>query len=120
MKKNINIGIFGLGTVGKGVVEQLTENLEIISKRTGCNLTIVKAVTGNPDKDRGLNLKNIQVSKSPRDIINDPSIDIVVELIGGEEPAKWIVLESLKKGKSVVTANKALLAEHAEEIFNAA
>ena len=111
MKKNIKIGIFGLGTVGKGVVEQLTENREIIAKRTGCELTVVKAVTANPDKDRGLNLKNIQVSKSPRDIINDPSIDIIVELIGGEEPAKWIVLESLKKGKSVVTANKALLAE---------
>ena len=120
MKKNINIGIFGLGTVGKGVVEQLTENREIIAKRTGCELTVVKAVTANPDKDRGLNIQNIQISKSPRDIINDPSIDIIVELIGGEEPAKWIVLESLKKGKSVVTANKALLAEHASEIFNAA
>jgi len=120
VKNYINIGLFGLGTVGKGVVNQLNDNGSLIKKRLGREIRITRAVTANPDKERGIDLKNIQISNKINDIINDPEIDIVVELIGGIDLAKSIILQSLKKGKSVVTANKALLAECAEEIFNAA
>jgi len=120
LKESIKLGIFGLGTVGKGVVEQLRKNGALISQRLGKELQITKAVTANPTKDRGIDLSDIQISSDPKDILDDPEIDIVLELIGGVTDAKSIVLEALQKGKSVVTANKALLAECTEEIFNMA
>lgn len=120
MKESVKIGLFGLGTVGKGVVEMLSENSELIRQRTGMDVRVVKAVTANPDKDRGIDLSQIQVSKNPADILDDPEIDIVLELIGGTTVAKDLVVEALNKGKSVVTANKALLAECTTEVFKAA
>ncbi len=120
MKKKINIGIFGLGTVGKGVLELLLENRTLIEKKTGVEFNISKAVTANPNKDRGLDLSKIPVTKNPDDILMDPEIDVVLELIGGTVEAKEIVLTALKSGKSVITANKALLAEYTEEIFDSA
>ncbi|MDX2471944.1 MAG: homoserine dehydrogenase [SAR324 cluster bacterium] len=118
--KQINIGLFGVGVVGQGVIEQLAQNAVIISKRTGLNLKITKAVTKTPLKERAVSLEGISLSDDPEHILNDPEIDIVLELIGGIEEAEAIVIRALKDGKSVVSANKALIAENADNIFKTA
>jgi len=118
--KQIKIGIFGLGTVGGGVVEQLRENRELLKARTGTDLVILKAVVANPSKPRPFDLGPIEVSGDPNFILDDPEIDVVIELMGGVTLAKEILLRSFVSGKTVITANKALLAECAEEVFEAA
>ncbi len=115
--RTFNIGLFGLGVVGGGVATILHKNRELIRARLGADLRIVKAVTANPGKKRDLPLDGVAVSGDPKTILDDPSIDIVVELMGGTGLAKQVVMDALGKGKAVVTANKALLAEHAKEIF---
>lgn len=120
MDEKICIGLFGLGTVGAGVLKLLNENYELIKQRIGKDIYIKKAVVRNPDKYANCGLNADQISTSPDDILLDKDIDIVIELIGGDTDAKEITLKALKLGKSVVTANKALLAEHALEIFPAA
>ncbi|MCP4753423.1 MAG: homoserine dehydrogenase [Proteobacteria bacterium] len=120
MEKTIKIGLCGLGTVGSGVFRLLTENSSVIGKRVGANVRVTKAATKDRYDNLGLDFSQVAVSDSVDDILNDPEIDIVVELIGGSTLAKRVVLETLEKGKSVVTANKALLAEHSEQIFKSA
>jgi homoserine dehydrogenase len=115
--RTFNVGLFGLGVVGGGVVTILHKNRDLIRARLGADLRVVKAVTANPKKTRELPLDGVSVSSDPKFILDDPSIDIVVELMGGTGLAKTVVLDALSKGKAVVTANKALLAEHAKEIF---
>jgi homoserine dehydrogenase len=117
--KQINIGIIGYGTVGKGTVQVLTDNAETIRENTGVELRIKTVADLILPDDKYL--KNISIkTKDAYDIINDGEIDIVVELIGGYEPAKTFILNALKAGKHVVTANKALLALHGKELFIAA
>ncbi len=120
MKGHINVGIFGLGNVGMGVVRLLEKNRADIEKRVGKPVQIVKAVVANPKKDRGMDLSYMEVGSDPGLILDDPQIDIVLELIGGLDDAEKIILTALKKGKSVVTANKALLAQKGRVIFPAA
>lgn len=120
MTDYINIGMFGMGNVGIGVVQLLAKNRTIIEKRVGRPLRITKAVVSNPTKDRGIDVSDIQISTDPDHILNDPNIDIVLELVGGLDVAEIIILAALKKEKSVVTANKALLAERGRTIFHAA
>ena len=120
MPKEIKIGIFGLGTVGQSVVEQIRVNGLLIEARTGILPRVIKAVTANPHKPRSVDLTDIEVSADPNFILDDPEIDLVIELIGGCDLAKEILLTSFAKGKAVVTANKALLAVHSREIFGAA
>ena len=120
MKNRINLGVFGLGTVGKGVLELLSDNQLLIEKKLAGKIRVVKAVTAHPEKDRGLDLSQIQVTNNLDDILQDPEIDIVLEMIGGTTTAKEIIFSALKSGKSVITANKALLAEYTEEVFGAA
>ncbi|MBU2512999.1 homoserine dehydrogenase [bacterium] len=120
MKKQINVGLCGLGTVGAGTAELLQKNSDIIEKRTGFRIQVTRAATIDPYDHLDVDFSNIKVTDSVSDVINDPEIDIVVELIGGDGIAKKIILEAFAKGKSVVTANKALLAKHSEEIFKAA
>ena len=120
MKDRIKVGIFGLGNVGMGVVRLLEKNRDDIEKRVGKPVQIVKAVVSNPKKDRGMDLSEMMVGSDPDLILDDPEIDIVLELIGGFTAAEDIILKALKKGKSVVTANKALLAEKGRIIFPAA
>jgi homoserine dehydrogenase len=115
----INVGLFGLGVVGSGVVEILRRNRELIQSRLGADLRITKAVTRHPKKKRSVPLDGIQVSSDPDFILNDPSIHIVAELMGGTDLARTVVLRAIAAGKGVVTANKALLAEYAKEIFPA-
>lgn len=120
MSETIRIGLFGVGVVGRGVIEQLRENAETISRRVGRKVEVVTAVVANPQKDRGIDLTDINISDDPDSILKDDSIDIVVELIGGLDAAEAIILSALAAGKAVVTANKALLAVRAETIFNTA
>jgi len=118
--KELRIGLFGVGTVGQGVIEQLETNRDLITARTGLQIRIVKAVTKSPNRPRTVDLSGIELSDDPSFILDDPEIDMILELIGGTSIAKQIVTSALKKGKSVVTANKALLAEEADDIFQAA
>lgn len=116
MNKTINIGMFGLGTVGSGVYKLLAKqknNLDII----GANLNLKKIVVKDPRKKRDIKVRKNLLSTSALEIINDPSIDIVVELIGGLEPAFSIIKKCLERKKHVVTANKILLANHGKELF---
>ncbi len=113
----INLGLIGFGNVGSGVVKILQSNLSLIENKVGTKLHLKKVC----DKDK----KKLRNSPIPttlywEDVINDPKIDIVIELIGGYEPARTIILSAIKKKKQVVTANKALLAKYWDEIFSSA
>ncbi|MDR1244199.1 MAG: homoserine dehydrogenase [Endomicrobium sp.] len=113
-KKFINIGLIGYGTVGKGVVKILEENKKIALRKVGKPICIKSICDLNPTDKPELYVKNF------KDIIKDPEIDLIVELIGGYEPARTIIIESLKTGKNVVTANKAVLAKYWNQIFTTA
>ena len=109
----IKVGIIGVGTVGTSVAQILKDNADIISARAGVDIVAKSGVVKNLAKERGL---DITLSDNVDDILNDPEIDIVVELMGGvEEPFK-VVKRALENGKAVVTANKALLAYHRYEL----
>ncbi|WP_303291358.1 homoserine dehydrogenase [Marinobacter sp. SS5-14b] len=116
--KDVNVGICGLGTVGGGTFNVLTRNAAIIAGRVGCNIRIARVASRNSRDD--LDLGDVPFSTDIFDVVNDPAIDIVVELIGGYEAAKELVLAAISNGKHVVTANKALIAVHGNEIFEAA
>ena len=120
MKEKINVGMIGLGTVGSGALRILRDNAEPIRQRLGVPVEITKIAVRDLKRDRGLRLAGGALTDNPREIIEDPNIDIVVELIGGYQPAKELILASIAQGKHVVTANKALLAVHGEEIREAA
>lgn len=117
-KPTIKLGLFGLGVVGCGVLSILQRNRELIVSRLGAELRVTHAVTANPGKSRSVSLDGIEVSSDPETILSNPEIDIVIELVGGTGDARRYVLTALDAGKPVVTANKALLAEHAREIFS--
>src|SRR6266513_6306348 len=120
MISRVGVGIIGFGTVGTGVVKILLENASLISRRVGVPTEIVRIADLNVTRDRGLILPPGLLTIDAMQILTDPSIDIVVELIGGGDFAKRMILEAMAAGKHVVTANKALLALHGEEIFAAA
>ncbi len=119
-KKSINVGIIGFGTVGTGTARILIENAEIIKRRLGAPVMLKKISDLDVKRDRGINLGGVKLTSNVKDIIGDPDIDIVVELIGGYKPAKEFILDAIKNKKYVVTANKALLAVHGEELYSAA
>jgi homoserine dehydrogenase len=117
----IYVGIIGLGTVGTGVYKILTQNSSTIEKRLGVPVEIKCIADLDLEKDRGLpHLDRKLLTREADKVINDPEIDVVIELIGGLEPAKTLILSALEKGKHVVTANKALLAHYGPEIFQKA
>ncbi len=109
----IKIGILGVGTVGASVANILETNADILEARAGKKIMVKHGVVKNMGKERGV---NITLSDDPMDVINDPEIDIVVELMGGIDEAYALVKQALKNGKAVVTANKALLAYHRYEL----
>jgi len=117
--KTINIGIIGLGTIGTGVVKILQENQKIIQNRLGAEIKINKIADLDLTTDRGISLNPAILTTQAMDIINDPEISVVVELIGGEEPAATYILNAIKHGKNIVTANKALLSTRGPEIYQA-
>ncbi len=112
----INIGIIGLGTVGSSVVKVLRKNAALIEKKTGLKIDIKKAA----DLRDKRTIAGKAYTKNALDVINDPEIDIVVETMGGVDPAKKFVLAAIRNGKHVVTSNKELIAKHGREIFEAA
>lgn len=116
--KPVSVGIVGLGTVGGGAFNLLRENAAEISRRTGRDIR-VSHIGVRRDKP-GYDLSGTQVSQDIFAVVNDPAIDIVVEVIGGTTTAREVVMQAIANGKHVVTANKALLAEYGNEIFAAA
>jgi len=115
--KPVKVGVLGLGTVGGGTVNVLKRNATEIARRAGREITITRASVKDLDKQRICDTQGIILSTDPMDIINDPDIDIVVELIGGDGLVKDLVLKAICNGKHVVTANKSLIALHGNEIF---
>ena len=115
--RKINIGIIGFGTVGSGVVRILRDKKAFLAAKTGIEINIRKIRDKDLASKRNVNIDKRLLTKDTKEIINDSQIDILVELMGGIHPAKEYISEALKKGKNVVTANKALLAEHGQELF---
>lgn len=118
--KPITIGLLGFGTVGTGMVKILNKNGALIESRLGVPIVLKKIADLDITTDRGVVIKPDMLTTDAAAVLNDPEIDIVVELIGGYEPAKTFVLQAISNGKHVVTANKALLAQYGNEIFGAA
>jgi len=118
--KTVNIGLLGLGTVGGGTLNVLVRNADEISRRTGMNIRVHCAAAKSYDPSGLDGLDSVTIYDDARKVLADPDVDIVVELIGGYSPAREFVLEAIANGKHVVTANKALIAMHGEEIFAAA
>ena len=118
--KMIKVGMIGFGTIGAGVVKIFAGNGEIIRQRLGAGVELLKVADLDITTDRGVKLGPDVLTTSADEVINHPDIDVVIELIGGYEPARKFLLQAIDQGKHVVTANKALLAKHGEEIFLAA
>lgn len=118
MKKSvINIGLLGFGTVGSGVVKVLQEKAKFFEEHLGLKLILKKIVDKDITTKRDVEVDDSILSTNPEDILKDTEIKVVIELIGGYEPARTFVLSALQQGKSVVTANKAMLAKYWDEIF---
>ena len=116
----VRVGLLGIGTVGGGTFEVLVRNQQEITRRAGRRIEIVRIADLNVERAREVAAGRAEVTNDARAVVADPSIDIVIELIGGYGIAKSLVLEAIENGKHVVTANKALLAVHGNEIFAAA
>ena len=117
--KPINVGLLGLGTVGGGTLTVLRRNATEITRRAGREIRVLRAAVRNLEKAKPL-AGDLPLTTNPFDVVDDPEIDIVVELIGGLEPARELVMRAIANGKHVVTANKHLVAKHGNEIFAAA
>ena len=120
MKDIYNVGLIGFGTIGAGVVETFNRNLNLMEQKVGSKIRLKRIVDLDIETDRGVAVDKNVLSTDINDILEDPEIDIVIELIGGYEPAKTFILKAMNHGKHVVTANKALLAKHWEEILKTA
>jgi len=115
--KPVKVGLLGLGTVGGGTAVILKRNAEEIARRAGRGIEVDFIATLDADAAANLGIENVRLTDDAFAVVNDPDIDIVVELIGGYSPAKELVLKAIENGKHVVTANKALIAIHGDEIF---
>ncbi len=118
MTRKVHLGLLGLGTVGSGLVEIIKKNATSIESKSGVQLEIVKALIKDTNKPRLLD--TTLLTTQFEEVINHPKVDIVVEVMGGIDPAKDYILKALKNGKNVVTANKAVLAHHGAELFSQA
>ena len=118
--KTIQAGLIGFGNIGSGTVKLLMENGGLIEQRLGTRIVIRKIADLDLKTPRPVAVDRKILTRDARAILNDPEISIVIELVGGYEPAKSFILEAIRQGKHVVTANKALLATHGDEIFKAA
>jgi homoserine dehydrogenase len=116
----VRVGLLGLGTVGGGTVVVLARNADEIARRAGRGIVISHAAAMNLERAHALGLYGARLSEDASAVVSDPEVDIVVELFGGYEPARTLILTAIAHGKHVVTANKALIARHGNEIFAAA
>ena len=118
---DVRIGLLGLGTVGAGVVKILESRRAMLEERAGCRLAIAGVADTDLTRPReGVNLTTLPMTSDAAHVLDDPTISIVIELIGGIEPARTFILRALAAGKHVVTANKALLAHHGAELYEEA
>jgi len=115
--KRINVGLVGFGNIGSGVVKILRDRKSLLSEKTGLDINIKRICDQDISSRRNVSVNKEILTRDIKELINDPQIDILVELMGGVHPAKEFILEALKKGKNVVTANKALLAQAGQELF---
>ena len=118
--KEINIGLLGCGTVGTGVAKLLIENRDLLTARVGAKLNLKGVADIDIETDRGIQFPAGVLTTDAKKVLNDPEIDMVIEMIGGEGIAKDLMLQAINNGKHIVTANKALLAAHGNELFAAA
>ena len=119
-KREVGVGLIGLGTIGRGVAVVLQRNARVIEQRLGFPLRLLRISDIDLDSDRRIDLEGIRFDSDSEGLIADPEVDIVIELIGGYGVARKLTLAAIEQGKHVVTANKALLAVHGKEIFDAA
>ena len=118
--ESIGVGLLGFGTVGSGTAKILLENRDIIASRLGIPVELKWIADLDVETDRGVDIDKHVLTTDANAVIDDPDVDIIVELIGGYDPAKAFIIRAIEQGKSVVTANKALLAAYGDEIFAAA
>ena len=118
--KSIKVGLLGFGTIGTGVVKVFHQNSELLANRLGAGIELMRIADLDTTTDRGVPLAPGLLTDDAQALLNDPEIQVVIELIGGYEPARTFVLQAIRNGKHVVTANKALLAMHGDEILSAA
>lgn len=118
--KSVQVGLLGLGTVGGGTVNVLQRNAKEIARRAGRGIEVTHAAARQINKKRICDTDGIQLTVDPHEVVSNPDVDIVVELIGGDTLALELVMQAIENGKHVVTANKALIAKHGNEIFAAA
>ncbi|MBC1292115.1 homoserine dehydrogenase [Listeria booriae] len=117
MEAKLKVGILGFGTVGSGVIHILEEHAEKISQITGYQVSVKKVLVRDLEKNRRYETKGFSLTTEPTDILDDPEISVVVEVMGSIEPAREYILQALKAGKHVVTANKDLIALHGDELI---
>jgi homoserine dehydrogenase len=117
---DVQVGILGCGNVGSALVRLLADNGDLIDRRVGVRLQVARVAVRDLTKPRAVALAHGELTDDAESVVSDPAVDVVVEVIGGVEPARTLVLDALKSGKPVVTANKELLADHGEELFEAA
>jgi len=120
MAMSLGVGVIGAGTVGGGVVKTLLDHRALVTRKTGADVALTHVAEINPDCLKEFDLEGVAVTADADALIADPKVDVVCELIGGIEPAKTFILKALAAGKSVVTANKMLLAHHSPELAKAA
>ncbi len=118
--KTIKLGLIGLGTVGGGTLAIVRDNAEVLQQRVNARIEVVAIAVRDLNKPRTVDTSGIELTDDPHAIVNHPDVDVVVELMGGTGLARELVLRAIENGKHVVTANKALLAEHGDEVFAAA
>jgi len=117
--RTLRVGLLGCGTVGSAVVRLLHEHREDIARRAGCRLKVTKVAVRDPSKQRDVPLDPSAFTADPMDVIDDPDVDIICELMGGSEPAGSLILAAFGRDKPVVTANKELLSTRGRELFDA-
>ena len=118
--KPVQIGIIGLGTVGAGTVNLLDKNAEEITRRAGRQINIKAVAVNDTTKQRACDISDFKLTDDPFEVTDDPQIDLIVELMGGESTAREVALRALEHDKHIVTANKALIAVHGNDIFDVA
>ncbi|MGD1987764.1 MAG: homoserine dehydrogenase, partial [Desulfobacterales bacterium] len=118
--KTINVGLLGCGTVGTGVAKLLIDNASVIAARLGATLNLKRVADIDIETDRGIQFAQGVLTTDADAVVNDPDIEIVIEMIGGEGIAKELILKAIENGKQVITANKALLASQGNTLFAAA
>ena len=120
MVKKVGVAILGLGVVGGGTYKILTDNREYFKKTQNVDVTVESVLEKNVDRALSLGIEREKIASSIEEVVTNPAVDIVVEVIGGVEPAKTFVLKALMSGKTVVTSNKELFAKHWPELEAAA